>query len=78
MMSPARRGISIKGATYQRLRWYAKQTGQTMSGLIERWVAADLDAKGEPTVDPRSVPGRKSRAGNVPRTERDRRKYFTW
>ena len=56
---PERRAISIKGETYARLKIYAYEQGESMSGFIEDWVAADLDARGVPIperVEPRPTP----------------------
>lgn len=40
--TPPRRNISLKGETYRRLRTYSKQTGRSMSSLLEEWISEVL------------------------------------
>lgn len=41
----------MKGTTYQRLGDHAESIGETRSGLVEKWVTEELDAKGVPHPD---------------------------
>lgn len=56
-----RRSISVKGVTYQRLKNYCKD--KPISDLIERLVAAHLDAEGVPV--PKVIEGRPGRPPKV-------------
>lgn len=58
-----RRSISVMGRTYARLDHHTKTTGESVSGYIERLVAADLDARGVPVFD--KLPPVKPREPNM-------------
>jgi len=50
-----RRGISVKGTTYQRLKNHCDAEGRSMSGWLEDVIAEKMDALGIPVpevVDP--------------------------
>ena len=43
-----RRGISVKGLTYQRVKDYCGAKKQSMSGFLEEIIAEKMDAAGVP------------------------------
>lgn len=55
MASKKRRGISVKGTTYQRLKNHCDAEGRSVSGWLEDVIAERMDALGIPVpelVDP--------------------------
>jgi hypothetical protein len=45
-----RRSISVKGITYARAIGYCQDNGISVSGLVERLVTNELDARGAPVL----------------------------
>lgn len=43
-----RRSISLKGTTYARIKRHCEETGESISGYLEKVAAQDLTAKGVP------------------------------
>lgn len=43
-----RKSISVKGITYQRLKNYCDSQGRSISGVLEEFIAAHLDAEKVP------------------------------
>ena len=56
--TPARRAASIKGLTHQRLKNYAESEGRSISSILEKWIDADMDAKGVPVPEVEDCPKR--------------------
>lgn len=50
-MSSDRRSISLNGFTYTRLKNYADELAESLSGLVEEIVAENLDRHGVPVPD---------------------------
>jgi hypothetical protein len=48
----SRGAISVRGRTYQRLQEHCSNTGATISGFLEKIIAAELDARGAPSSTP--------------------------
>jgi hypothetical protein len=57
-----RKSISISGKTYDKLKALSKSTGQSMSGICENLILAELGRAPEPA---KQRPEPERRAGNV-------------
>jgi len=64
MSSKTRRSISIRGLSHQRLAKYCEDTGQSVSGYLERLIQADMAEKGRPAE---TVLRPKPRANTAPK-----------
>lgn len=60
---PTRRSISVAGKTYARIHNHCLRTGISVSGLLERLIAAEMERVGEPAVT--SVPPRQPKPETV-------------
>lgn len=50
MRPKTRRSISVSGLTYARVKSHCTRSGLSVSGLLERLIAAEMDRVGEPVA----------------------------
>jgi hypothetical protein len=72
-MPTTRRSISITGVTYERLKLHAEHTGDTCSGLAEKFVAEILDALGVRTFTIEQAEARRPKNGGARLPHPDKR-----
>lgn len=51
----SRKSISLRGITFARIEIYCAARGITISGFVEQLANEQLDAHGQPMVDPKDV-----------------------